>query len=168
MAVLTDLVQIERLGRQKKTENARFRAYLKRHDYSDRRLRRMAEAIESQIDCTQCANCCREGEAGVSARDIEKLAKFIGVSRQEFLEKFTMRASDGELILKRTQTGCVFLKDNLCTVYEARPKSCAHYPHLVRGDGSIASRMWLMPERAVYCPIVYNWLEAVKQEMGFR
>ena len=50
-----------------------------------------------------------------------------------------MRADDNELILKRTdETGCVFLKDNLCTVYEARPKSCANYPHLVRGDGSIA------------------------------
>ena len=167
--MLTDLVQIERLGRQKKTENARLRVYLKRHDFSERRLRRLAEEIESQIDCTQCANCCREGEAGVSAREIEKLAKFVGVSREEFREQFTMLAGDGELILKRTEkAGCVFLKDNLCTVYEARPKSCSQYPHLVRGDGSIASRMWLMPERAIYCPIVYNWMEAVKKQSGFR
>ncbi len=80
MAMLTDLVQIDRLGRQKKAENARFRVYLKSHDYSDRRLRRLGEEIESQIDCTQCANCCRVAEAGVKDRDIEKLAKFIGVS----------------------------------------------------------------------------------------
>jgi Fe-S-cluster containining protein len=167
--MLTDLVQIERLGRQKKAENTRLRTYLKRREFSDRRLRRLAEEIESQIDCTQCANCCREGEAGLTTRDIEKLAKFIGVSRAEFREQYTMRAEDGELILKRTnKTGCVFLKDNLCTVYEARPKSCSQYPHLVRGDGSISSRMWLMPERAEYCPIVYNWMEEIKKQSGFR
>ena len=166
--MLTDLVQIDRLGRQKKTENARFRVYLKSHDYSDRRLRRLAEEIESQIDCTQCANCCRVAEAGVKDRDIEKLAKFIGVSREEFLRDYTDRNESNELILKRTESGCVFLKDNLCSVYEARPRSCMNFPNLVRGDGSIASRMWQMVDRATYCPIVYNWMEAVKQEMGFR
>jgi len=166
--MLTDLVQIDRLGRQKKTENARFRVYLKSHDYSDRRLRRLAEEIESQIDCTQCANCCRVAEAGVKDRDIEKLAKFIGVSREEFLRDYTGRNESNELILKRTESGCVFLKDNLCSVYEARPRSCANFPNLVRGDGSIASRMWQMVDRAAYCPIVYNWMETVKQEMGFR
>jgi uncharacterized protein len=166
--IITNLVQIRRLGEQKEKENVRFRGFLKRKNPSDRRLRRLGEEIEEQIDCTQCANCCREGEAGVTPRDIEKLAKFIGVTNKEFREQFTMRADDDELILKRTEkTGCVFLKDNLCTVYEARPKSCADYPHLVRGPGSLTSRMWLMPERAAWCPIVYNWLERVKEETGF-
>lgn len=165
--MLTDLVQIDRLGRQKKTENARFRVYLKSHDYSDRRLRRLAEEIESQIDCTQCANCCRVAEAGVKDRDVEKLAKFIGVSREEFLRDYTARNESNELILKRTEAGCVFLQGNLCSIYEARPRSCATFPNLVRGDGSIASRMWQMVDRATYCPIVYNWMETVKHEMGF-
>jgi Fe-S-cluster containining protein len=166
--VITDLVQIQRLGEQKEKENKRFRLFLKRRNPSDRHLRHLAESIQDQIDCTKCANCCREGEAGVTPRDIEKLSKFIGVTREEFREQFTMRASDNELILKRSEgTGCVFLKDNLCTVYEARPRSCADYPHLVRGEGSLTSRMWLMPERAPWCPIVYNWLEAVKDELGF-
>lgn len=166
--MLTDLVQIDRLGRQKKAENARFRVYLKSHDYSDRRLRRLGEEIESQIDCTQCANCCRVAEAGVKERDIEKLAKFIGVSHEEFLRDYTQRNAADELILKRTPSGCVFLEGNLCGVYQARPRSCANFPNLVRGDGSIASRMWQFVDRAAYCPIVYNWMEAIKQEMGFR
>jgi uncharacterized protein len=167
--MLTDLVQIEHLGRQKKTENARFRAFLRRHDYSDRRLRRLGEEIESQIDCTQCANCCRVAEAGVKDRDIEKLAKFIGVSRAEFLRDYTQRNDANELILKRTtETGCVFLEGKLCSVYEARPRSCANFPHLIRGEGSVDSRMWRIVDRAVFCPIVYNWIETLKEEMGFR
>ena len=56
----------------------RFRAYLKSHRHSDRRLRRFGEEIEAQIDCTACANCCRVTEVGITERDIEKLAKFIG------------------------------------------------------------------------------------------
>jgi hypothetical protein len=28
--------------------------------------------------------------------------------------------------------------------------------------------MWHMPDRAVYCPIVYNTLEEFKRETGFK
>lgn len=167
--MITDLVQIQRLGHQKKAENSKFRAFLRRRRHSDRRLKDMAEEIEAAIDCTACANCCREGEAGITSRDITKLSKFLGMSTNEFRRDYTMRADDDELILKRSpDTGCVFLKDNLCTVYEARPVSCAQYPHLARGTGSIDSRMWYMLDRIEWCPIVYNWIEKVKQDVGFQ
>jgi hypothetical protein len=39
---------------------------------------------------------------------------------------------------------------------------------VVRGSGSIASRMWGFIDRATYCPIVYNSLEAFKEYSGFR
>jgi len=97
------------------------------------------------------------------------LVKFLGVSIKEFHRDYTQRNEDNELILKRTAPeGCVFLSANLCTVYDARPRNCANYPHLVRGEGSIASRMWSMVDRAPHCPIVYNWMEAVKADMGYR
>ena len=166
--MLTDLVQIARIGRQKKEENSRFRAYLKSHRHSDRRLRRFGEEIQAEIDCTKCANCCRVTETGIDERDVQRLAKFLGASPEEFLRDYSANAKDGELILKRDENGCVFLKDNLCTVYEARPQNCANFPHLVRGDGSIASRMWRLVERTTYCPIVYNWMEKVKDDIGFR
>jgi len=166
--MLTDLVQIRRLGYKNRNENYRFRSYLKSHRHSDRRLRRMAEEIEAQIDCTQCANCCRVTETGINERDIEKLEKFLGVTREEFMRDYTQRAVDGELVLKRNEGGCVFLSGNLCSVYEARPQNCATFPHLVRGNGSIDHRMWQFVSRVEYCPIVYNWMEAVKDDVGFR
>jgi uncharacterized protein len=165
--MITDLVQIRRLEHQKRGENAKFRAYLKSHRHSDRRLRRFGEEIEAEIDCTQCANCCRITDVGITERDIEKLAKFIGVSEREFRQQFTARDDAGALILKREESGCVFLKGNLCSVYDARPQNCANFPHVVRGTGSIASRMWRFLDRASYCPIVYNWMEKVKEDIGF-
>jgi len=41
----------------------------------------------------------------------------------------------------------VFLNGNECTVYDARPDSCQKFPHVVRGNGSIASRMWELIDR---------------------
>jgi hypothetical protein len=76
-------------------------------------------------------------------------------------------SEDEGRILKGTGTGCVFLSGNECTVYAARPHTCEDFPHLARGAGSFLSRMWEMPDRATYCPIVYNSLEAFKEETGF-
>ena len=39
---------------------------------------------------------------------------------------------------------------------------------MVRGTGSLVSRMWQFKDRACYCPIVYNALEAFKVETKFR
>ena len=166
--MITDLVQIRRLEQQNRHENARFRAYLKSHRHSDRRLRRFGEEIEAQIDCTACANCCRVTEVGITEKDVERLAKFVGVSEREFMEQFTALDDTSALILKRNEAGCVFLEGNLCSVYEARPQNCANFPHVVRGSGSIASRMWQFLDRVGYCPIVFNWMERVKEDVGFR
>ena len=79
-----------------------------------------------------------------------------------------MQSEEEGLVLKRTEeTGCVFLEGNLCGVYEVRPMTCEDFPHLVRGEGSLVSRMWEMPDRATYCPIAYNTLEAYKDDLEF-
>ncbi len=166
--MLTDLVQIKRLGEKQQDENKRFRAWLKRHNFVERRLKAIAENVEDRTDCTACANCCRVATTQVSERDAERLARFLGMKLPEFLHNYTMETEDEGLILKRTENGCVFLEGNLCSVYEGRPETCHLFPHLVKGNGSFLSRMWHMPDRAMYCPIVYNSLEEFKQETGFK
>jgi hypothetical protein len=168
--MITDLVQIKMLGEKKRDENFRFRSFMKSRDHSDRILRRIAEGIQDQIDCTVCANCCRESTVELSKRDIEHLARHLRLAPERFLAEYTgTDPEDGTRILKWTEgSGCVFLEGNLCSVYEARPGTCQRYPHLVRGIGSIASRMWSFVDRASICPIVYNCLEAFKEELRFR
>lgn len=166
--MITDLVQIRLLGEKKRPENERFRKHMKSRDHSDRILRRVAEEIEQQVDCTVCANCCRVATAQVSERDIERLARYLRISVPKFLAGYTTESEEEGRILQRTpETGCVFLSGNECTVYDARPETCQKFPHLVRGSGSIASRMWQFVDRACYCPIVYNTLEAFKKELRF-
>ena len=167
--MITDLVQIKLLGEKKREENLRFRKHMKSRDHSDRILRRIGEQVEEQIDCLQCTNCCRVATAKVTERDVERLSRYLRIKPSRFLADFTEESEEEGLILKREQgTGCVFLNGNECTVYEARPESCQKFPHVVRGAGSIASRMWQFVDRACYCPIVYNSLEAFKDELKFQ
>ena len=168
--MITDLVQIRTLGDRKRDENLRFRRHMKSHDHSDRILRRIAEGIEEQINCLECANCCRVATASVNERDIERLAKALGVKPARVVADYVVEAEDEGLVLRHDEaTGaCVFLSGNECTVYESRPETCQKFPHLVRGNGSVASRMWQFVDRACYCPIVYNSLEAFKDQLKFR
>ena len=167
--MITDLVQIRLLGEKKRDENLRLRRHMKSHDHSDRILRRIAEGIEEQIDCTQCANCCRMATAKVTERDVDRLARHFRVKPERIMADYVVECEEEGHILRRRENGeCVFLEGNECTVYESRPEVCQRYPHLVRGQGSIASRMWSMVDRASVCPIVYNTLEAFKVELKFK
>ena len=166
--MLKDLVQIRRLGEQKRDENERLRRHLKRHVFVERRLRAIAEDVEDDMDCTECANCCRSATVRLKDRDLPKLAKALRLSEQKFLNQYAEMTEDEGWILKRNADGsCPFLSGNLCTVYEVRPSTCEDFPHLVRGPGSLVARMWEMADRACYCPIVYNTLEAWKVETKF-
>ena len=164
---MTDLVQIRRLGEKKLDENKRLRQHLKRHNFVERRLKVIADEIAEQVECRACANCCRVATTTITDRDVTSLARFLGMKREQFLRDYTTMSEEEGRILKRTDAGCIFLSGNDCTVYEARPQTCEDFPHLVHGAGSFLSRMWAMPDRATYCPIVYNALEAFKAETGF-
>jgi Fe-S-cluster containining protein len=179
MNITTDLVQIRRMGEQKRAENLRFRKYMKSRIFVERQFRKAAEQVHDAIDCRQCAECCRVPEVQITERDAEKLARFLGLSGKEFVARHTTVDSDGTPILRRnkattdpsgkvTRAGCEFLVGNECTVYEARPANCERFPHILRGAGSLESRMWDLVDRATYCPIVYNWMEAVKGLTKFK
>jgi len=165
--VLTDLVQIRRLGEKKRDENERFRKHLKRHNYQEKRFRALAIEVEDQINCRECANCCRVATARVTERDIARLAKSLRITEGRFIREYTEESPEEGRILKRGESGCVFLNGNDCLVYEVRPASCEDFPHVVRGSGSVTAKMWDYKDRACYCPIVYNTLEAFKKETGF-
>ena len=173
-------MQIRRLGEKNREENQKFRKWIKSHKFVERQFRHAAEEVHEAIDCRKCAECCRVTEVQITERDAEKLARFLGLSGKEFVERHTAVDADGAPILKRnkaakatpttaaTPEGCEFLVGNECSVYEARPANCERFPHILRGAGSLESRMWDLVDRATYCPIVYNWMEAAKGLTKFK
>jgi Fe-S-cluster containining protein len=113
-------------------------------------------------------------ETDITERDVDRLARALRITPKQFVLEYTTMSvqEEGETILRRNEHGCVFLGTGLdgndCTIYEDRPDTCRNFPHLVRGAGSIESRMWQMIDRATYCPIVYNSLEEYKEIVGFK
>lgn len=166
--MVTDLVQIRRLGERGEGDNLRFRRFLRDHHYRDGLLHRIARDVENQINCKACANCCRETRVNVSSMDIDALAAHLSLSQEEVIHKYTYPdPEDRETILRHTDDGCVFLDGNLCIVYDARPLVCREFPYLATDARSLGGRMSSVCKHASICPIIHNTLEAYKHAVGY-
>lgn len=166
-----DLVQIRELAKRKEDENISFRQFLKSEcnlepDEIDQRVFQTTRRVWAAIDCTSCANCCRELRPSFSEEEVERVARRVGVQRQEFIETFLERSETGNDNPWQTRAApCPFLKDNLCSIYEDRPAECGGYPYLYEPD--FVGRTLGMLDRTSTCPIVYEVMEELKKSLGF-
>jgi Fe-S-cluster containining protein len=87
-------------------------------------------------DCSACpAYCCSiYARVEVTDRDLDRLARYFGVTRAEAERRYTKRL-DGSRVLRRKKDAllgevCRFIdpKTRGCTIYEGRPKVCREYP----------------------------------------
>ena len=166
-----DLVQIRQQAERKEDENWRFRAFLKTQcnlepDEIDSRVFAATRRVWAGIDCTKCANCCREVKPGFSEEEVDRLARRLAITRQQFIETYLERSEPHcEKPWTTRATPCPFLKDNLCSVYEDRPADCSGYPYLYQPE--FVCRTLGMIERTLTCPIVYEVMEELKKSLGF-
>jgi len=166
-----NLVQIRKLAAAKEDENWRFRDFLKTRcdldpDELDRQVFESTRRVWAGIDCTACANCCREVKVSFSEEDINRLARRLGMEHQQFIEEYLEHTeSFDENSWQTRTTPCPFLKDNLCSVYEDRPAECMGYPYLYK-PGFVTRTMGMI-ERTFTCPIVYQVMEELKKSLGF-
>jgi hypothetical protein len=166
-----DLVHLRALAQEKEDENWRFRQFLKvrcdlESEEIDQRVAAATERVWAGIDCTTCANCCREVRPTFSEEDVSRLCQRLNMTPQQFVESYLERTEPGDENPWKTQTTpCAFLKDNRCSVYEDRPVDCRGYPYLYEPD--FVFRTMGMIERTSTCPIVYEVMEALKESLGF-
>ena len=171
MDMTPDLVQIRALAEKKENENSRFRQFLKARcnlepDEIDQRVFETTRRVWAGIDCTTCANCCREMKPTFSEEEVNRVARRLGMERRRFIERYLERSEAySENPWQTRTTPCPFLKDNLCSVYEDRPADCSGYPYLYQPD--FVFRTWGMIERTFTCPIVYEVMEELKKSLGF-
>jgi Fe-S-cluster containining protein len=167
--VVTDLVEIRRLGELKKQENLDFRRYLSAHHYPIEPFQRLASDIQSRIDCKACANCCRHTLVPVTQTDIEAVAAHLNMDAEDVRRKYTVAdpAAPTARILLNAADACVFLDGNLCVIYQARPALCRSFPNLAPRPTSTGGTVAALSRHAALCPIVYNALEAYKRLVGY-
>lgn len=83
--------------------------------------------------CTGCGNCCRNDGAyafvNLGARELEEIPRFLGLSREAFLERFCEKQPGRFPTLRMDQPRCAFLTDDSrCAIYPVRPMQCRTWP----------------------------------------
>ena len=97
----------------------------------DTTVHQLHAKVFTEIDCLQCASCCRYLGPRIANQDITKMAKALHISASEFFDTYLRTDEDGDMVFKTMP--CPFLmSDNYCSIYESRPKACKEYPHTNR------------------------------------
>ena len=164
MKIEQNIDRIRALAREMDEENWHFRAFLKGCNASelDRKVHRLQREFASRIDCTTCANCCKEVSPILSQTDVMRLSEYLGIGISDFSERYLKPSKDADRHRIRERP-CPFLRKNRCTVYEARPDACRSFPHLHKKD--FISRTIQVVTNCHICPIVINVFEELKEEI---
>jgi uncharacterized protein len=164
-----DPIHLRVLANEKEEENWKFRQFLKQRYNSDEldvRVVEITRRVWAGIDCTTCANCCKEIQPSLSEEDMARLARRLGIDRQQFIQTYLEPTESGSGNPWKIRTRpCPFLKDDKCGVYEDRPDECRGYPYL--DEPNFVSRTMGMIGRTFTCPIVFQVMEELKMAIGF-
>jgi uncharacterized protein len=91
--VAVDLVQIRKLAEQREDENFSFCRFLKTEcnlepNKVDQRVFEITRHVWAGIDCTTCANCCRELTPTFSEEEVDRVAHRLRMQRREFIQTY--------------------------------------------------------------------------------
>lgn len=84
-----------------------------------------------RFHCTGCGKCCTgsPGYVFLSRSDFDQLAAHLQMTPEEFAHRYTRLVNGQYALLDRPHSAdCIFLRDNRCTVYSARPIQCRTFP----------------------------------------
>ena len=82
--------------------------------------------------CIRCARCCgdvgnRERRIVMLASEVAEICEHSGLKKEEFADSQNGN-QPYEASMKKSKGRCIFLDDNKCRIYEARPLVCRFYP----------------------------------------
>lgn len=127
----------------------------------DANFHQLHEQIFEDIDCLNCANCCKTTSPIFIQTDIDRLARTFRMKSSGFINEYLYRDPEGDYVLKSAP--CPFLgADNKCLVYEDRPKACREYPHTNRKN--MAGILDLTLKNTLVCPAVLKIFYGIGKE----
>jgi uncharacterized protein len=126
---------------------------------ADQLVNEIHQEVFLNIDCLQCANCCKTTSPLFTQEDIGRISSYLGLSRSAFVQQYLIIDEDGDFVFNRPAP-CPFLGDkNMCSIYTVRPEACAGYPHT--GESGQRKKLKLTKQNAAICPGVFRILERV-------
>ena len=127
----------------------------------DKVVHELHDEVFQDIDCLNCANCCKSISPTLYDKDVERLSRHFKMKPSQFIEEYLFIDNEGDYVFK--QTPCPFLlPDNYCLAYESRPKACREYPHTDRKRFYQILNLTL--KNMEVCPAVYDVVEKLKEK----
>ena len=115
----------------------------------------MSEPVEVgrlnfRFDCQRgCINCCTQrGHIWLTEEDIERIAGYLGLAREEFEKQYVYRTRQGARLTVPRAHSCHFLLEGGCSIHDVKPLQCRVFPFWPE---NVADRsLWKNLRR--YCP----------------
>ncbi|MEK5288564.1 YkgJ family cysteine cluster protein [Streptococcus sp. FSL R7-0212] len=159
-----DLEKYKNLAQQKQAEHRKFLATLKKKAPKnlDKIVQEVHQEVFQEIDCTKCANCCKSLGPLFTEADIQRISKHFKMKMPAFENMFLQVDEDGDKMFQSMP--CPFLgDDNLCSIYDVRPKACREFPHTDRKKIYQINQLTL--KNTLICPAAYLFVEKLKDRI---
>lgn len=160
-----DIGEYHQLALQKQKEHRKFLATLKKKAPKnlDKIVQEVHTEVFREIDCTKCANCCKVLGPLFTEADISRIAKHFRMRLPVFEDMYLRVDEDNDKVFKSMP--CPFLgEDNLCSIYDIRPKACREFPHTDRKK--IYQINHLTIQNTLICPAVYLFVEKLQERLA--
>lgn len=160
-----DIGKYHQLALQKQKEHRKFLATLKKKAPKnlDKIVQEVHTEVFREIDCTKCANCCKMLGPLFTEADISRIAKHFRMRLPVFEDIYLRVDEDNDKVFKSMP--CPFLgEDNLCSIYDIRPKACREFPHTDRKK--IYQINHLTIQNTLICPAVYLFVEKLQERLA--
>ena len=153
-----DAINMDNWEKKSAEHQKRYRQYLQWADKQKtlKLLPRLHEEAFEQIDCLQCANCCKNYSPRFKTPDIKRISKHLKLKESVFIDTYLRLDEDGDYVVKNSP--CPFLGDgNYCSIYEQRPSDCHRFPYT--DEDVLLKRPAITLKNSSFCPAVHYVLE---------
>lgn len=82
--------------------------------------------------CQRCTACCRwPGDVRLDPEELAPIARFLGLSEQDFIESYTRLRSNrqGLSLMEKDNHECIMLEGDSCRIHPVKPAQCRGFPN---------------------------------------
>ena len=156
-------------AKKKEDENFKFRSYLKCHADDgelDRQFSRLHKELFADYDCSKCRNCCKMYKGSILAEDIDRDAKYLRITPEQFIATYLEKDEYG-MDYQTKHKPCDFLQeDGNCKLGDCKPDSCKKYPYTDQPE-RLSSLLSILNTIEI-CPVAFEIFERLKKEYKFK
>lgn len=128
---------------------------------------KVEKEVWKDVDCLECANCCKTMTPTYTLKDIRRIAEHLGMTTEQFKKKWLKRdKKDGDWLNKSTPCQFLDTTTNKCGIYEVRPADCAGFPHLPKRR--MVDYMHVHKQNVEFCPATFRMVEKIMERVDLK